>query len=142
MSRDYPPYPLVGVGVVIWKADRILLIERAGSPDKGRWSLPGGGQELGETVRAAARREIREETGLDIRLGAVIDVVDSIVRDDNGSVRHHYTLIDFAARWQAGTARPASDVAACHWADPGDLERYGLRRTALDVIRASYACLP
>jgi len=121
MSREYPSRPLVGVGVVVWKADRVLLIRRAKLPLRHDWSIPGGAQELGETVAECAVREVAEETGLEIALGALVDVVDSVVRDEAGRVRFHYTLVDFTAEWRAGEALPGSDCAACAWAAPDEL---------------------
>ena len=102
MSREYPDRPMVGVGVVVWRGPELLLIQRGKPPRKGAWSLPGGMQELGETVRETAVREVREETGLEIDLTHLIDVVDTITRDEDGRVRMQYTLVDFAAEWRAG----------------------------------------
>ena len=101
-EAEPPERPVVGVGVVVWKGARLLLIRRGKSPMRGRWSLPGGRQELGETVRETAVREVREETGVEIRLGALIDVVDTIRRDESGAVDLQYTLVDFDADWIAG----------------------------------------
>ena len=103
MSREYPDRPFVGVGVVVWRGDNVLLIQRGKPPRIGAWSLPGGAQELGETVRETAVREVREETGVEIDVTHLIDVVDTITRDKDGRVRLQYTLVDFAAEWRLGT---------------------------------------
>jgi ADP-ribose pyrophosphatase YjhB (NUDIX family) len=121
VSRDYPDRPWVGVGVVVCRADRVLLIQRGKPPRQGQWSLPGGVQELGETVAAAALREVREETGLDIALGPLIDVIDSVERDGDGRVRRHYTLIDFAARWRGGDPVAGDDALDARWFDAAAL---------------------
>jgi len=101
MTREYPDRPIPGVGVVVLGAEEVLLIKRAKPPRQGQWSLPGGAQKLGETVFEAARREILEETGLEIEVLGLIDVVDSITPDDDekggGKIRYHYTLIDVLA---------------------------------------------
>lgn len=129
-----PDRPLIGVGVVVFKDDRVLLIRRGKAPRQGAWSLPGGRQKLGETVRAAALREVREETALDVELMGMLDVVDSLTRDDQGELTHHYTLIDFLAVWRGGEAKAGSDAAAVTWADPGDLAPFELWDETLRVI--------
>jgi 8-oxo-dGTP diphosphatase len=134
MNRLYPEQPLVGVGAVIWRNGRVLLIKRGQPPRQGSWSLPGGLQHLGETVEDAVRREVLEETGLSVRLDGVAAVVDLIDRDEHGKVRHHYTVIDFSAEWAAGEAKAASDAADLCWADPEDLDRFALTPQALAVI--------
>lgn len=115
-SRLYPDRPIVGVGVVVLRGDDVLLIKRAKPPVSDNWSIPGGAQEIGETVREAARREVAEETGIEIEIVGLIDVVDGITRDDEGRAKFHYTLVDFAALWRSGDARAASDAAATRWA--------------------------
>jgi ADP-ribose pyrophosphatase YjhB (NUDIX family) len=124
--NDYPNRPLIGVGVVVFKDDRVLLIRRGKPPREGQWSLPGGRQRLGERIEEAGRREVREEAGIDIAVGPLIDVVDSITRDDRGAVQFHYTLVDLLAEWQAGEIRAGHDAAEVAWADPNDLSPYDL----------------
>ena len=136
-AREYPEVPLVGVGVVVWKDGQVLLIRRGKPPSEGRWSLPGGRQKLGETTRETATREIREETGLKIAVGNLLDVIDSITRDGEGGVRYHYTLVDFDAEWRSGEAVAAADAAAVAWADPEDLERYEMWDETVRIIALS-----
>ena len=114
-DRLYPDRPIVGVGVVVLRGSDVLLIRRAKPPVSDRWSIPGGAQEIGETVREAALREVAEETGLAVEIVGLVDVVDGITRDAGGRARYHYTLVDFAARWVAGEARAGSDAAAVRW---------------------------
>lgn len=132
--NDYPNRPLIGVGVVVFKGDRVLLIRRGKPPREGQWSLPGGRQRLGETVAEAARREVAEEAGIEIAVGGLVDVVDSITRDEAGAVQYHYTLVDVVAEWRSGEARPGHDAAAVAWADPADLAPYDLWDETLRVI--------
>src|SRR6478736_1023463 len=94
-TREYPGRPIVGVGSVIVDQRRVLLIKRGSPPLLGEWSLPGGAVELGETLRAAAEREAHEETGLTVKAGEVIEVLDRIVPGAAGAPRYHYVLIDF-----------------------------------------------
>lgn len=124
--NDYPNRPLIGVGVVVFKDDRVLLIRRGKPPREGDWSLPGGRQRLGERIEATARREVAEEAGIDIAVGPLVDVVDSINRDAQGAVQYHYTLVDLVAEWRAGEAVAGHDAAAVTWADPTDLAPYDL----------------
>ena len=114
-DRLYPDRPIVGVGVVVFRGDEVLLIRRAKPPVSDNWSIPGGAQEIGETVREAARREVAEETGIEVDIVGLVDVVDGITRDDGGRTKFHYTLVDFAALWRSGEARAASDAAAARW---------------------------
>ncbi len=98
MTREFPDRPIAGVGVVVLGAKGVLLVKRAKPPRQGQWSLPGGAQKLGETVFEAARRETLEETGLEIEVLRLIDVVDSIISDNGGGeIRYHYTLVDVLA---------------------------------------------
>jgi 8-oxo-dGTP diphosphatase len=137
MSREYPDRPFVGVGVVIWRGDEVLLIERGKGPVSGNWSLPGGKQELGETVQETAHREIKEETALDIDIVGLLDVVDLVRRDDAGRVRFHYTLVDFTANWRAGEAVAGDDAAAVRWVRLDEIDQYNLWDETVRVIRLS-----
>ncbi|MDX1421907.1 MAG: NUDIX hydrolase [Kiloniellales bacterium] len=131
---DPPKRPLIGVGVVVFKDDRVLLIRRAKAPRAGAWALPGGRQRLGETVRQTAAREVGEETGVDVEVTALLDVVDSLHRGEDGRIAYHYTLIDFLAEWRAGTPAAAGDAAEVTWADPQDLAPYNLWDETVRVI--------
>ncbi|MEM7224807.1 MAG: NUDIX hydrolase [Pseudomonadota bacterium] len=123
---SYPDRPLIGVGVVVFKGDRVLLIRRGKAPKAGSWSLPGGRQKLGETVRQAATREVAEETGVEIEILRLLDVVDSITRDAQGAFAYHYTLVDFLAEWRSGNLAAGSDAADATWADAQNLASYRL----------------
>ncbi|MDP6389425.1 MAG: NUDIX hydrolase [Alphaproteobacteria bacterium] len=137
MSREYPDAPMVGVGVVVWRGDELLLIQRGKPPREGAWSLPGGRQKLGETTRETGRREVMEETGLEVEIGELIDVIDAISRDDEDRVRMQYTLVDYTAEWVSGEAVAASDAAGCRWVDPDDLDAFELWDETLRVIALS-----
>lgn len=101
------PLPMPAVGVVCLRGDEVLLIRRGAPPRLGEWSLPGGRIEPGEGVRAAALRELREETGVEARLIGLIDVVDGLFPDAG----RHYVLIDFAAEWFSGEPTAVDDAA-------------------------------
>jgi ADP-ribose pyrophosphatase YjhB (NUDIX family) len=134
MSRQYPKHPLIGIGVIVLKGEEVLLIKRGRPPAQNQWSLPGGGQELGETAEAAARRELLEETGLAVGRLTLIDIVDSIHRDAHGFIQYHYTILDFAALYKGGTPQAASDVLDVAWVHPRDFETYQLWHEARRVI--------
>jgi 8-oxo-dGTP diphosphatase len=134
LRREYPAQPITGVGVVVWHGDRVLLVRRAKPPRHGQWSLPGGAQQLGETLRDAARREVREEAGLEIEPGEVIATLDLIERDEGGRVRYHYVLIDFVAEAVSAELRPGDDAAAARWCTLEEAERLGLWSETLRVI--------
>lgn len=134
-AREYPDRPFCGVGVVCFKDDQVLIVKRAKPPIKWAWSIPGGGQELGETTRETALRELKEETGVDARLIGLVDVVDSVSRDDNGDIRFHYTLVDFAAEWVAGEPVGADDVAEAHWTPITGIDTLGLWSETVRIIR-------
>jgi ADP-ribose pyrophosphatase YjhB (NUDIX family) len=125
----------VGVGAVVWRNDRMLLIRRGTPPNQDAWSLPGGKQEVGETVAAAAAREVWEETGVRITVADVVAVVDLIQRDDQDQIQYHYTLVDVLAHWQSGDARAATDADAVAWASLDELAQYKLWSETERVIR-------
>src|ERR1043166_1503035 len=114
--------------------DKGALARRGGEPLKGQWSLPGGAVELGETLEECVAREMREETGLVVDVGPVIEVFDRITRDDNGRVLYHYVLVDYLCWPRGGALRAASDVDEAVYADPGDLTPYGLTEKAAAVL--------
>jgi 8-oxo-dGTP diphosphatase len=134
LSREYPERPFVGVGAVIFRDERVLLIQRGKPPRIGQWSLPGGVQEVGETVREAAAREVMEETGIEAEIRGLIDVVDSIQHDEQGRVRLHYTLVDVWGEWRAGEPVAGDDAMGAAWRSQPELEGLGLWSETLRVI--------
>ena len=138
-QREYPERPLVGVGGLVVRDGRVLLVKRAREPLKDKWSLPGGLVELGETLESAVVREIREETGLEVNVEELVDVVDRILRDENGRAQYHYVLADYLCTAPAGEPRAASDVAATAWATVEDLPGYGIAGDTARVIRQGLA---
>jgi 8-oxo-dGTP diphosphatase len=139
MKRDYPEQPIVGVGVVIIREGRALLVRRNSEPLKGEWSVPGGMLELGEKLRDGAAREALEETGLVVEVGEVLDVFDSIFPDADGQVQYHYVLIDFLGRPISGEAVAASDVSEVKWVSEADLATMNLRPSIAQVVRRAFA---
>jgi ADP-ribose pyrophosphatase YjhB (NUDIX family) len=139
MSRLYPLLPIVGVGAVILHHGAVLLVRRANPPLEGEWSIPGGALELGEKLRDGVAREVLEETGLDVEVGPLLDVVDSIFPDCEGRAKYHYVLIDYLCHPRAGTLAAASDASAVRWARPEELDALGLKQMTITVIRKGFA---
>ena len=139
MKRDYPERPIIGVGAVIIRGDRVLLVRRATEPLKGEWSVPGGVLELGEKLRQGVRREVLEETGLEVEPGDVLDVFDSIFRDGQGRTQYHYVLIDYLCHCIAEDARAGSDVSEVRWVGQDELAAMGLRDSIEQVVRKGFS---
>ena len=130
--------PLVGVGAVIWNEnDEIVLIRRGQAPRRGEWSIPGGKLEWGESVQEGLLREVREETGLVVKISGLIDVVDSVMRDPGGTVLHHYVLIDFSARYVSGELTAGADAAEARWVPFAGIGEYSLWTETRRIIETA-----
>jgi mutator protein MutT len=139
MAHDYPPAPVVGVGAVVVDGDRVLLVRRAHPPRQGEWSLPGGKVQLGESLHDAVRRELREETGLEVAVGPLVELFDRVHRDAGGRVRYHFVIADYLCRPVGGTLVAGDDAAAVAWVTPADLAAYAVNAHAAAVIHAAVA---
>jgi len=133
----YPDHPQVGVGVVVWRGDKMLLVRRKNPPGAGQWALPGGKQQLGETIFAAAAREVREEAGIEIAPLGIITAIDAITRDGAGRVEYHYTLIEVAAEWVSGEVVAADDALDARWVAPDEVEMLCVWPEVARVVRLS-----
>jgi 8-oxo-dGTP diphosphatase len=136
--REYPDRPIVGVGAVIVDQGRVLLVQRGSPPLLGEWSLPGGMVELGETLRAAAEREAREETGLIVKAADVLEVLDRIIPGKDSAPQYHYVLIDFLCTVEGGELCAGGDAADVRWATQAELIEYKLESPAIEVIRKAF----
>ncbi len=140
MRREFPEQAIVGVGGVVIHRNRVLLIRRGGEPLKGEWSIPGGMLELGEELAEGVRREIKEETGLEVEPVEVLDVFDRIMRVGS-RVQYHYVIVDYACRWKRGRLAPGSDVIDARWVRRKDLPQYHLTEKATSVIFKAFRSL-
>ena len=134
-SREYPKFPLVGVGAVIVRDKEVLLIKRAAPPKEGYYSIPGGLVEVGERVEDAVRREVYEETGLKIEIEKLIAVMDNIIKDEGGRVKYHYILVDYLAKPIGGELRVSSDASDVKWVRFDRLKGIKLTETAKKLFR-------
>ncbi len=137
MNTSSVTKPSVGVGAVVIKENTVLMIKRGKPPRAGHWSLPGGGQELGETVFEGAVREIKEETGVDIEVLGLIDVIDSISRKDS-VVTHHYTIVDVLARWTGGQAVAGDDAMDAAWFSLRECQELDIWSETWRIIRLGF----
>lgn len=135
MGREYPVHPLIGASVVVRKRNRILLVKRAGEPGRGLWVIPGGLVKLGENLRDAALREVKEETGLRVKIEGIFDVVDYISRDSKDKVQYHYVIVDFLGHPISGKLRASSENLDARWVDVKDLKNYDMTRTLRNVFK-------
>lgn len=126
MNREYPTRPIVGVGALMIENGKLLLIRRGAKPGRGRWSIPGGLVELGEQVQDAVVREVKEECGLDIEVERLMDVFDSITRDEKGRIQYQFVVVNFLAKIEGGILKNADDVLEAKWVPLNEVEKYNL----------------
>jgi len=127
------------VGAIIFEGDSILLVERAGEPLKGYWSLPGGLVETGELIEDAVRREVREETGLLVELLSRFDIFERIMRDAEGRAEYHYVLVDYICRVVGGAPSAGDDVSRLEWVKRPELRDYRLTEGTLEAIERAFS---
>lgn len=135
IDREYPRAPIVGVGAVVVDAGRVLLVQRGREPLKGKWSLPGGMLELGESLHEGVVREVEEETGLQVEPLELLELLDRIVREqtpEGERVRFQYVIADYLCRVTGGTLKAASDAAAVRWVERAEWNSHSA--LALDPI--------
>jgi 8-oxo-dGTP diphosphatase len=137
-NRRYPKRPILGVGAIIFHRGRVLLVERGKPPLAGYWSLPGGALEVGERLEDGIRREVREETGLEVKPLAIAKVFERITRDARGRPEYHYVLIDYLCRVTGGTLCAATDCRRAAWASPRMLPDYRITEGTLAVIEEAF----
>ena len=137
MKREYAKQPIVGVGGVVIQGSRVLLIQRGRPPLQGEWSIPGGMLELGESLEEGVRREVWEETGLEVKPLEVISVFDRIQKNES-RVRYHYVIVDYACRRTGGRLKSGSDVLDARWVRRQDLHLFHVTPKAASVIAEAF----
>ena len=138
-KREYPDRPVVGVGGVVIHNGCALLIRRGSPPLHGEWSIPGGTLELGESILEGIRRELQEETGIEVRVLGLIEVFDRIFRDPAGRIQYHFVIVDHLCEFVGGSARAGSDVSDTAWVREDELRKYSLTEAATRVLRKAFA---
>ena len=135
---SYPPHPRVAVGAIVFHRRRVLLVCRKHSPSKGWWAIPGGRVELGESLAAAAEREILEETGLIVGARGPVETFEVIDRDEKGAIRYHYVIVDLAADYLRGRIRPGDDALQARWVSEDELDRLPVNAKTRQVLQKHY----
>ena len=139
MQREYPDSPVLGVGAVIFNNEEVLLAKRGKEPGYGKWSIPGGAVELGETLKEGLLREIMEETGLEVEIGGMVEVLEWISRDENDQIKYHYVLVDFWCKCLSIGINPSSDVLDAKWVLLSEISNYDLPLATLEVINKAFS---
>lgn len=134
-SNIYPLVPRIGVGAITIHEGKILLVKRGVEPSRGLWAIPGGTLELGETLQECAAREILEETGITIKVGACVYVFDFFERDDNGKIRFHFVIVDYAAEYVSGSPKGADDAEEASWLAPEELSKLPVAENTLNALK-------
>lgn len=143
MKRRFPEAPVVAVsGFVLNERNQVLVVQRGKEPQKGLWSLPGGAVRLGETVKAALKREIREECGVEVDVVHIVGAFDRILRNPSGQIEYHYVVLNFLCRLAAGNVRAASDAAAVRWITADEIENFQWTTGVADLLRDIFHLLP
>jgi 8-oxo-dGTP diphosphatase len=136
MSKsDYPHFPRVGVGAVVIKNSKVLLVRRGIPPSEGLWAIPGGHVELGETLQETAEREILEETGIVIRAGEPMYAFDLIERDDSGRIRYHFIVVDVAGEYVSGEPRGSDDALEARWLSWEEIEALPVSQNTVKLLK-------
>ena len=139
MAREYPDQPVAGVGGVVIRGREVLLVKRAHPPRAGEWSLPGGRLELGESLVDGVRREVREETGIDVSVGPLVEVFDRVHRDVDGRVRYHFVIADYLCHPIGGALAAGDDAVDARWVPRGEVAGLGVNAHAIAVIEKAFA---
>lgn len=135
--RSYPARPILAASIALFRGGRVLLGERARAPGQGLFSLPGGVVELGESLEAAVRREVREETGLEIEIRSFVRHHEVVIRDGAGAVQRHFVVAVFTGRADHGEPRLSEETLSFRWADPVTLDGLPLTDGLADIVAAA-----
>ena len=137
-DRRYPEHPLLGVGALIFDRGSILMAQRGKAPLMGQWSLPGGLVETGESLENAVRREVLEETGLEVKPLGVLEIFERIIRSAEGGAEYHYVLLDYICSVTGGTLCAGDDASNVQWVERRALKDLHITEGTLAVIEKGF----
>jgi 8-oxo-dGTP diphosphatase len=137
-EREYPQRPIIAVGGLVIHSGRVLLIRRGQPPLEGRWSIPGGILEIGETITSAIERELKEETGVSVRVLGLLEIYEKVLRDSDNRAQYHFVILDYICEFVEGVAEAAGDVTDAEWVSEADLEKMQLTSAALRVVKKAF----
>ena len=138
MNRRYPERPFAGVGAIVFRGTEVLLVKRGRPPAVGKWSIPGGLVELGESLDAAVCREVLEESGLEVRTIDLVAALDRVILDPEGRIEYHYILLDFLCEMVGGQIQAGTDAEECRFVPLEELGLYEMTRGTEQVIRRAF----
>jgi len=141
LKKEYPKHPMVGVGAIIVRDGKILIVKRKSEPGKGKWSVPGGLVKLGETVGQAVIREVKEECNLDVEVDRLIDIVDSLTKDEKGNIKYHFVILDFSVKLKGGKLKAGDDAKEAKWVPLQEVEKYNLTKTFRGFLKRNMEIL-
>jgi 8-oxo-dGTP diphosphatase len=149
VKREYPEMPLVGVGGVVVSGGRVLLVRRAKEPARGEWTIPGGLLEIGETLPEGVARELREETGIEVRVLELIEAterifVDSVPTSDDRPIpqarpRYHYVILDYLCEPLSGEPRVNEEISDLAFVSESELDRYSLTPAVRRILLKAFS---
>jgi 8-oxo-dGTP diphosphatase len=134
-NREYPDRPLVGVGAIVIRDKKVLLVRRGVAPNKDLWAIPGGMLKVGETLQAGAEREILEETGVTIRAGDPVCTFDFFERDGDNRVKYHYVIVDMMADYICGEPQGADDALDARWLSADELRELPVTKNTIKLLK-------
>jgi len=138
-ERTYPTRPFLAVSAAILRDGKVLVVRRAREPARKLYTLPGGVVEVGETLAEAVKREVREETALEVEPLALAGEREVIARDAQGRTQRHFVILSFACRWLAGEPALSEELDEAHWLTPSELAGLATTEGLAEIVDAAFA---